>query len=108
MSHGEYKTADKEVTGKLAGKTDEKLIGKLAITHESSKAYVSGTAEYVDDRPMLRGEVFVEVYYSQVAHAEVVSIDLKEALAVEGVLGIYGSDELQMKIWGNIFHDQPF
>src|SRR5688572_30025344 len=93
MSHGEFKTA---------------AANKLKITHEASRAHVAGTAEYVDDRPFLRGEVFVDVYHSPYAHAEVKAIDLKDALAVEGVLGIYGAEELQVNIWGNIFHDQPF
>ena len=91
MSHGEFKT-----------------INKLKITHEASKLHVAGTAEYVDDRALLKGEVFVDVYHSHYAHAEIVSIDTKEALAVEGVLGIYGAEELHTNIWGNIFHDQPF
>jgi len=92
MSHGEYKTPAQ----------------KLKITHESSQLHVAGTAEYVDDRPFLKNECVVDVYYSPVAHAEIVKIDIKEALEVEGVLGIYGSEEVHMKIWGNIFHDQPF
>jgi xanthine dehydrogenase large subunit len=91
MSHGEFKTAQ-----------------KLKITHEAARAHVSGTAEYVDDRPFLKGEVVVDVYYSPYAHAEILSIDTKEALQVEGILGIYGANELRTNLWGNIFHDQPF
>lgn len=92
MSHGEYKASAQ----------------KIKITHEASKSHVAGTAEYIDDRAFLKGEVFVDVYHSPIAHAEILSIDLSEARAVEGVLGIYGSEELHTNIWGNIFHDQPF
>lgn len=88
--------------------TAGKAADKAKLTHESSLAHVTGTAEYVDDRPMLKGEVFVEVYFSPVAHAEIKSIDVTEALKVVGVLAIYSAKDIHTNLWGNIFHDQPF
>lgn len=80
----------------------------LKITHESSKGYVTGQAEYIDDRAVLRGEVFVDVFYSPVAHGRIRKIDVSEALKVDFVLAIYQAQDLHLNIWGNIIHDQPY
>ena len=84
------------------------MSNKQKITHESAKAHVSGTAEYIDDRALMHGEVFVDVYFSPHAHAKIKNIDLSEALKDRGVLGIYSHKDIHQNIWGNIFHDQPF
>ncbi|MGZ3692140.1 MAG: molybdopterin cofactor-binding domain-containing protein, partial [Pseudobdellovibrio sp.] len=84
------------------------MNSKQKITHESAKAHVSGTAEYIDDRTLMHGEVFVDVYFSPHAHAKIKNVDLSEALKEPGVLGIYSYRDLHTNIWGNIFHDQPF
>ncbi|MEK6627387.1 MAG: molybdopterin cofactor-binding domain-containing protein [Bdellovibrionota bacterium] len=78
------------------------------IPHESAKAHVTGQAEYIDDRMQLSNEVFVDVYYSPVAHGKIRKIDYSEALKIEGVLAIYQARDLHLNIWGNIFHDQPY
>lgn len=78
------------------------------ITHESAKAHVTGTAEYIDDRALLANEVFVDVYYSRVAHGRISKVDVSEALKVDGVLALYQAKDLHLNIWGNIFHDQPY
>ena len=80
----------------------------MKITHESAKGHVTGQAEYIDDRPLVGREVFVDVYYSPVAHAKILKIDVSEALKVEGVIAIYQASDLYHNIWGNIFIDQPF
>ncbi len=77
------------------------------VTHESAQAHVTGTAEFIDDRALLSDEVFVDVYYSPVAHAKIRNIDFAAALKVDGVLAIYQAKDLQVNIWGTIIHDQP-
>ena len=78
------------------------------VFHESAKAHVSGSAEYIDDRTQLINEVFVDVAYSQVAHGKIRSVDISEALKVKGVVAIYLATDLHLNSWGTIFHDQPY
>ena len=77
-------------------------------THDSAYMHVTGTAEYVDDRPIQTREVFVDVVYSDKAYGKIKSIFLDEALKHPGVLAVYSYKDLKHNIWGNIFHDQPF
>ena len=83
-------------------------MSREKITHESAAGHVSGRAEYVDDRPLQKGELFVDVVFSPVAHGRIRSIEFAEALKVSGVAGIFTGHDLHINIWGNIFHDQPF
>lgn len=80
----------------------------MKVTHDSARGHVTGTAEYVDDRPILPNEVFVDVYYSPVAYAKIKSIDTSQAFKIAGAVAVYSYKDLQHNIWGNIFHDQPF
>lgn len=76
--------------------------------HDSSGSYVTGAAEYIDDRPLTQGEVFVDVFYSPVAHGKIKSLDTTECLALPEVLGVYTAKDLKHNLWGSIFHDQVF
>jgi xanthine dehydrogenase large subunit len=80
----------------------------MKSAHESARGHVTGSAEYIDDRPLVAGEVHVEVFYSTVARARIKSLDLASALRVPGVLGIYTSRDLHHNLWGSILQDQPF
>lgn len=82
---------------------------KLSQTpHESAKLHVTGTAEYIDDRMLLNNEVFVDVVYSDKAHAKILSVDISEAKKDNDTVAIFQAKDLQHNIWGNIFHDQPY
>ncbi|MEK6555437.1 MAG: molybdopterin cofactor-binding domain-containing protein, partial [Bdellovibrionota bacterium] len=76
--------------------------------HDSSRAYVAGTAEYIDDRPFLQGEVHVDIFYSPIAKAKIKKLDLSKALALPGVVAIYTAKDLRHNKWGTIIPDQPF
>ena len=76
-------------------------------THDSSTTHVTGQSEYVDDRPMLPGELFVGCFYSTVAHAEIKSLDVSGALKIPGVSAIVTADDVHHNAWGPIFQDQP-
>ena len=80
----------------------------MSAFHESAAEQVDGSAAYIDDRPPVRGELHVEVYFSPYAYADIVSLDFSEALRVEGVRGIFTARDLHHNIWGTIFQDQPF
>lgn len=78
----------------------------MSPLHDSASGLVNGTAEYIDDRPFVDGEVHVEVFYSSLAYAKILKLDLADAKAVTGVLGIYTAADLHHNLWGTIFQDQ--
>jgi xanthine dehydrogenase large subunit len=80
----------------------------MSAHHDSAELYVSGNAEYIDDRPLTAGEVHVDVFCSTHAKAKILSIDLSEAKKIRGVLGLYTAKDIAHNIWGTIFKDQPF
>lgn len=75
--------------------------------HESSRSYVTGEAEYIDDRALYGDEVFVDVFYSTIAYGRIKEIDISQAMKTKGVLAIYQAKDLHENLWGNIFKDQP-
>ncbi|MCM2282588.1 MAG: xanthine dehydrogenase molybdopterin binding subunit, partial [Bdellovibrionaceae bacterium] len=75
--------------------------------HDSAHLHVTGKSEYVDDRPVLPGEVFVEVVFSTEPHARIKKIDFSAARKTPGVLGVFTADEFHSNLWGTIFKDQP-
>lgn len=75
--------------------------------HDSAEALVSGSAEYIDDRPFLAGEVHVDLVLSSIACGKIKSIAFDEAAKLPGVLGIFSAQDLHHNQWGSIFKDQP-
>lgn len=76
--------------------------------HDSGRSYVTGSAEYIDDRPLTQGEVFVDVFYSPIAHGKIKSLDVTACLAMPEILGVYTAKDLKHNLWGSIFQDQVF
>jgi xanthine dehydrogenase large subunit len=76
--------------------------------HDSGRSYVTGSAEYVDDRPLVHGEVFVDVFYSPIAYGKIKSLDTSGCLNHPDVLAVYTAKDLVHNTWGSIFHDQVF
>ncbi len=77
------------------------------LPHDSAHTHVRGESEFIDDRPFVQGEVHVEVAYSPHAHAKILSIDSKRALAHPGVLAVFTARDFHLNLWGTIFKDQP-
>ena len=75
--------------------------------HDSAYSHVSGTSEFIDDRPKMAGELAVDVIYSEVAHGTIQSINKAAALSVPGVTAIYSYQDLANNRWGSIVQDQP-
>ena len=78
------------------------------VTHDSSRGHVSGSAEYIDDRPISKNEVFVDVFYSPVAKGKIKKLDVSKCLALPEVEAVYTYKDLKHNTWGSIFHDQPW
>ena len=78
-----------------------------SLPHDSSGTHVTGRSEYVDDRPMLRGELLCGIVYSPYARARLVHLDLSAALAVPGVACAVTAADVAHNLWGSIIVDQP-
>lgn len=79
----------------------------MSLPHDSAHLHVTGRSEYVDDRPVLPNELFLEVIYSPVARGRVKTLDLRAARALPGVAGVFTADDVHDNLWGTIFRDQP-
>ena len=68
-------------------------VGKN-IPHDSARGYVTGESIYIDDMPPLRGELIVDFFWSPVAHGRIRSLDLDNARAVPGIVGLFTYKDL--------------
>lgn len=75
--------------------------------HDSSRTHVTGRSEYVDDRPLMRGELVCGLVYSPYARARLVKLDLTAACAVPGVACAITAADVARNVWGSIFVEQP-
>ncbi|HSC67463.1 MAG TPA: molybdopterin cofactor-binding domain-containing protein [Cellvibrio sp.] len=64
------------------GKNSEQAGVGHSVVHESAHKHVRGTAEYVDDMPLLPGTVFVATGQSAKAHARIRAMDLSAVLGL--------------------------
>ena len=70
--------------------------------------HVRGEAEYVDDLPLPAEMLYAAVFPSPVAHGKILSLDIKDALAVEGIVAVFTADDIpERKQWGTIITDCP-
>lgn len=69
-----------------------------SIAHESAQKHVCGSAEYVDDLPVMPGMVFVATGQSTVAHAHIKKIDLSRVKASPGVIDVIVQKDIPGKI----------
>jgi xanthine dehydrogenase large subunit len=79
----------------------------MSLPHDSAHTHVSGESEFIDDRPIFKNEVFVEVLFSTRAHAVIKQIDFGEVLKVKGVISVLTGKDFEHNLWGAIFKDQP-
>lgn len=79
----------------------------MSLPHDSAHLHVSGRSEYVDDRPAMGDEVYVDVFYSPLARARIRKLDVTKARNFPGVLGVFTAADLHTNLWGSIFQDQP-
>lgn len=80
-------------------------LGK-SIPHDSAHTHVTGESRFIGDLPRYHNELIVDLVQSTHAHAEILSIDISQALTVEGVVGIYSYQDIPgVNHVGAIFHD---
>ena len=63
-------------------------VGKN-IPHDSATGHVTGKSEFIDDIPLAKNELYASFFTSPVARGKILSVNIEDALSVEGVIGIY-------------------
>ena len=61
----------------------------MSLPHDYAHTHVCGESEFVDDRPIMRNELFCDVFFSTRAHALFKRVDFTEALKMPGVVQIF-------------------
>ncbi|PNF38422.1 Xanthine dehydrogenase, partial [Cryptotermes secundus] len=90
-----------------ADQKDTDLVGR-PIVHKSAFKQATGEAVYCDDMPHFENELYLALVLSTRAHAEILSIDASQALAMEGVHAFFSAKDLQEPPFRNchgIIHD---
>ena len=70
--------------------------------------HVKGEAEYVDDLPLPAEMLYAAVFASPVAHGKILSLEIKDALGLEGIVAVFTADDIpESNQWGTIITDCP-
>ncbi len=79
-----------------------------ATKHISGHLHVTGTSKFIGDEIRPTGMQSIKLVFSPFAHAEIVSIDTSEALAVEGVKAVLTWKDIPGENQvSHLFHDEP-
>ncbi len=79
----------------------------MSLPHDFAHTHVTGQSEYVDDRPALHHELYVDIFYSTRGHAEIIKLDFTEVLKQPKVIKVFTAKDIPHNLWGAIFKDQP-
>ncbi|WPU63676.1 xanthine dehydrogenase molybdopterin binding subunit [Peredibacter starrii] len=79
----------------------------MSLPHDYAHTHVCGESEFVDDRPIMKNELFVDVFFSTRAHALIKRVDFTEVLKQPGVVAVFTGHDFAHNLWGTIFKDQP-
>ncbi|RZB77506.1 xanthine dehydrogenase, partial [Asbolus verrucosus] len=93
----------------VAPKTQEKSDAvQRPLVHMSAYKQATGEAVYCDDIPFFENELYLAYVTSTKAHANILSIDPSEALAMEGVYYFVSAKDIDEKhnAVGSVVHDE--
>uniref|UniRef100_A0ABM0LV52 Xanthine dehydrogenase/oxidase-like n=1 Tax=Saccoglossus kowalevskii TaxID=10224 RepID=A0ABM0LV52_SACKO len=78
-----------------------------SVVHVSAKEQVTGDAQYLDDIPPRRDELFIGLVKSTCAHANIRSIDVNAAMSIEGVVRFVDYRDVPgSNLTGCLVHDE--
>ena len=78
------------------------------LPHDAARLHVTGYARYVDDIPAPAGCLHLAFGLSEIAHGAVTSMDLSAVHAAEGVVPVWGPEDLDpMPDCSPSAHDEP-
>lgn len=78
-----------------------------SLPHDSAHLHVAGSSRFIDDQPLMAGELHVGVVLSPHAKARILNIDFSKALSIEGVECVLKASDLAHNRWGSIICEQP-
>lgn len=78
-----------------------------SVNHDNALGHVTGCSEFIEDRPLMKNEVFVSYVPSPYAKAKITARYLNKAMEIDEVLGVWDHKDLASNYWGNINADQP-
>ena len=79
----------------------------MSLPHDAAHTHITGKSEFVDDRPIMRNELFMDVFYSTRAHAEISELSFDDVYTDPKVVAVFTAKDIKHNIWGTIFQDQP-
>ncbi len=84
------------------------FVMSKSIPHESAHLHVTGNATFADDIPQLEGTLFVALFTSEKAHANIQSIDFSAVEASAGFVSVLTAEDIPgVNNCGPIIHDEP-
>lgn len=89
---------------------EQEVVGKTN-THLAAMKQTTGEAQYTDDIPPLRNELYGCYVLSKKAHAKIKSVDYSAALEMPGVVDYVDRHDLpspEANYWGGPKHDEVF
>ncbi|WP_322015947.1 xanthine dehydrogenase molybdopterin binding subunit [Paraburkholderia sp. J12] len=78
------------------------------LPHESAELHVSGEARYTDDIPEVQGTLHAALGLARLAHARIVSLDLRRVCEAPGVVAVLCAADIPGENnCGPVLHDDP-
>ena len=76
--------------------------------HINGPLHVSGRSRFVGDEAPLSGMLYAKFFFSPVAHAKIIKLDLSAAQAFPGVYAVYGAQDVPgQNMIGHVMKDEP-
>ena len=87
---------------------NHQLDKNKVVAHESAQLHVTGDATFVDDIKQLEDTLFVALFTSEKAHANILSIDFSAVKCSAGVVSVITAQDIPgTNDCGPIVHDDP-
>lgn len=89
---------------------EQKVVGKVS-PHVAALKQSTGEAQYVDDIPPQKNELYGCLVLTTIAKGKVVSVDFNPALDIPGVVDFVTHTDIaspEANYWGGPVHDEPF
>jgi xanthine dehydrogenase large subunit len=80
---------------------------KNTLPHDAAHTHVQGASEYIDDRMILKNELFADVLYSTHAHSKIKKLNFDQCFTDPNVIAVFTGKDFENNMWGTIFQDQP-
>ncbi|KAI5295519.1 hypothetical protein KEM52_001121, partial [Ascosphaera acerosa] len=89
---------------------EQRVLGK-AIPHVAALKQATGEAQYVDDIPPQKNELYGCLVLTTIPKGKLLSVDFQPALGIPGVVDFVTHEDVvspEANYWGGPVHDEPF